>query len=53
MSGGQDNPIPREIPLPLGASISIEQYIPEVLKKYAYYRMFICQYCGYVEFFVS
>jgi hypothetical protein len=52
-NGGQDNPIPREIPLPLGLSFSIDEYFPEVLKPYKNYRMFICQYCGYVEFFVS
>jgi hypothetical protein len=47
--------IPREIPLPiLGAiSFSIERFIPEIMRSYRKYTVFICDTCGNLEFAVS
>lgn len=47
--------IPREIPLPIFAAInfSLERYIPEIMKRYHNYTVFICNTCGNLEFALS
>jgi len=49
---GEALTIPKKIPLPLPTSpkISLEPYLPELLKRYNNYAIFICRTCGYTEF---
>jgi len=51
---GEALTIPKKIPLPLPTSptISLEPYLPELLKRYNNYAIFICRTCGYTEFFI-
>jgi hypothetical protein len=50
---GEDNDILKSIPLAMGLSIPVEKYIPNVIKAGSKYRTFVCQYCGFVEFYVG
>jgi hypothetical protein len=53
IGGTQDIPKRVPLPLPLNPIISIEQYLPSIMKKYTYYNVFICQSCGNMEVFLS
>jgi predicted nucleic-acid-binding Zn-ribbon protein len=51
---GETQTIPKNVPLPLPLSpkINLERYLPSIIKKHNYYTIFICQTCGYTEFFI-
>lgn len=53
MLGGEPKVIPKEIRLPMGITITTESYLPDILKHGSVYKTFVCEYCGYVEFFVN
>jgi hypothetical protein len=53
MIGGEPKPIPKEIRLPRGITISTEPYLPDILKQCSIYKTLVCEYCKYVEFFVG
>jgi hypothetical protein len=44
--------IVKEIPMPFIKTISIESYLPKILKNYATWTMYICQECGKAEVFI-
>jgi hypothetical protein len=52
---GETQMIPKRIPLPIvGAiSISVDEYLPYVMRKYHHYTVYVCQICGYLEVFLS
>jgi hypothetical protein len=45
--------LPKKVPLPipLKPTMSLERYLPGIMKKYGYYTIFICSSCGYMEVF--
>jgi predicted nucleic-acid-binding Zn-ribbon protein len=53
MLGGKSLPIPKDVRLPMGITVSVQQYLPEILQRCTTYRTLVCEYCRYVEFFAS
>ena len=49
----ETQPVPKKVPLPipLKPTISIEKYLPSIMKKYSNYTIVICSLCGYMEVF--
>jgi hypothetical protein len=49
----ETQPVPKKVPLPipLKPTMSIEKYLPSIMKKYSNYTIFICSLCGYMEVF--
>lgn len=49
----ETQPVPKKVPLPipLKPTMSIEKYLPSIMKKYNNYTIFICSLCGYMEVF--
>jgi hypothetical protein len=45
--------VPKKVPLPipLKPTMSVEKYLPNIMKKYSSYNMCICSTCGYMEVF--
>jgi hypothetical protein len=53
MMEGELQGIPNEIPLSSYQKIVPVNYMPEILKKHHFYRMYICNNCGYLKIFFS
>lgn len=53
----ETQPIPKQIPIPIpivsSINISVEEYLPWIMKKYNSYTVFICEFCGNLEFALS
>jgi hypothetical protein len=45
--------IPKGVRIPLFGSISIESYIPNVIKRYTYYTAYVCPNCAKLEVFLG
>lgn len=50
---GELQPIPDEIPLSSYQKIAPVDYIPEIMKKHRFYKVFICNNCGYLKIFFA
>jgi hypothetical protein len=53
MMEGELQAIPNEIPLSSYQKIVPVNYMPEIMKKHHFYRMYICNNCGYLKIFFS
>ena len=47
--------VPKKVPLPipLKPTMSVEKYLPTIMKKYVKYTMRICSMCGYMEVYFN
>lgn len=45
--------VPKKVslPIPLKPKMSLEKYLPNIMKKYGHYTIRICSSCGYMEVF--
>jgi len=52
---GETQPIPKKIPLPipLKPSFSIEKYLPNIMRNYDFYTVYICSSCGYLDVYFT
>ena len=52
---GETQPIPKKValPIPLKPSFSIEKYLPNIMKEYDFYTVFICSSCGFLDVYFT
>jgi hypothetical protein len=53
MMEGELQAIPNEMPLSSYQKIAPANYMPEIMKKHHYYKIFICNNCGYLKIFLA
>jgi len=49
MLGGDSKPIPKEVRLPMGITISMEPYLPDILKQCSIYSAMVPWYANTVS----
>ena len=53
MMEGELQAIPNEIPFSSYQKIVLIDYMPEFMKKHHFYKVFICNNCGYLKIFLT
>jgi hypothetical protein len=53
MMEGELQAIPNEMPLSSYQKIVPADYMPEIMKKHRFYKIFICNNCGYLKIFFA
>ena len=51
----ETQPIPKQVPLPVFGAVKfpVENYLPNIMRQFHNYTVFICNTCGNLEFAVS